>query len=491
MFPLGKSSSKLVYFNIIIDTPYKNVLLIQNSPYSSDTVNLSGRIVFSLMEGISVRRIGLCLLGCFKLEFLQIEKHNCSRRVSHFKEEQVALKVVWENLLISSEGHISKLGEDSNSSLTPPGSPYFLNRGNHEFPFYVQLPHDVPETVEGLQTASLLYQIKASIERGGFKNSLNAHTYLRVFRTPYPESSVLNDEVSVSKFIANKLQYRLLIPERGLCLGGTTPIHVYLFPFQKNIHIKHITATLIQCFSFQDSTGRNYTDETPATVIKLETFDEIEGIDTFQYNALIDATHVILELSLSSKLKSLTQSCHLRGNMISVWHKLYVCITLDSMQIKATLPVFLYITPQHPVKGRRIMVDNSGKFHIRSGVQTLLFNTTAVPQYIDEMQLSSTHADNESNGSNLPPSYELRVHDQLYTGAVLNSNPMQSPVTSCTQVQQWESLNRVPSYKRHQEENENLVPVNHLAPVYSESSSSTAQEVNSVKTEQDSSFKGQ
>jgi arrestin-related trafficking adapter 4/5/7 len=63
-----------------------------------------------------------------------------------------------------------------------------LDRGNYEFPFEIEFPGHMPESLEGLYDSWIVYRLKATIERGKFAHNLHARKHLRVVRTLDPSS---------------------------------------------------------------------------------------------------------------------------------------------------------------------------------------------------------------------------------------------------------------------------------------------------------------
>ena len=312
-----KEREKISYFDIRINSPYKDIILIQGSPLELSSIPLSGNLVISVRSDIVVKRISLRLVGRFKLEFLQVGRYkkNSSSLASLVKEKRKIFECYWDNLLVSSKGDVlvggdesenqhssnsggSTSGQDvdtgsnamflskrslsspvfnkiirrkthsshrkilelpengvtgtpfeglkenppcrssstnahnnnghSNSSKDGSGGSYLflMKRGNYELPFNTMLPPEVCETIEGLQSGSILYSFEAMIDgRQLWDSDLSIHTssnttngsanmggngvrtknkiivkkfkYLRILRTLSMDNLAMQEEISV------------------------------------------------------------------------------------------------------------------------------------------------------------------------------------------------------------------------------------------------------------------------------------------------------
>ncbi|AET38460.1 Art5p Ecym_2761 [Eremothecium cymbalariae DBVPG len=548
MFSLGKSSSKQpVYFDVRVTSNYQDIVLIEGSHFGAGSVLLSGHLVFSITETVSVKAIILKLIGRYKLEFLQIGQHKSNNVVSLVKKEQVIFECVWDNLLTCGDGVVldtasaktaggSRGGNSSSSSSrnngygdeiadsdhaerarmtlrpsrsnhvvttrssvsetrkilmrsksspilrlpedgitgtpyeqdsVPRGASFVLPKGNYELPFRVVLPDDISETVEGLQSGSVFYRFESHIERGGFKTAFSNYKYLRIFRTLSADNLAIQEEVCVGKSWPDRLQYEVSIPSRAIPIGGSTPIHIKLYPFQKGYRLHNITISLSQYYAFQDASGSLYYDEKSVVEKSITDFGNINGCHPEHGNLLNDSISILSVLQLPDDLKQITQNCDIGEKLIRVRHKLQIHIILKkslwekintsaplknvaasassttssagtpdttttttndgphdrTTEIKASIPVILFISPHVPIKGRMIMLDNSGKFHIRSGVLTDLFHLQPI---INPLQSSVLSSDPSScillpACQDVPPAYHSHIHDPLYTENVLFS----------------------------------------------------------------------
>lgn len=475
----GTGREPLVYFDVRVDSPYKDLVLISGSPLESNPVSMSGRVLFSLSQDMLVKRVTLKLTGKFKLDFLHMGRDKKRSGVTSIvKDQKTIFETRWDNLLVSSQGN-TVIGNDNNyvaeeghresakRSLSSPvvsrlikktpnhvlelptngvsGTPYkdlysapsyvfHLPKGNYDLPFQILLPSEVPETVEGLQSGSILYNFEARIERKRKASSmtsllkedldtpshgpLTCYKYLRIFRTLSPNDMAIQQEIRVGGTCKDKMQYEVSIPSKAIAIGAATPIQIKLFPFQKGYVLKRINASLIQFFAVRDSAGQIYDDQIATTKQSMTDFTEfIEN----QEGLLTDVTEISPIFTIPDNLKKITQDCDLRGGLIQVRHRLAITIILHSkttdknLEIKAAIPVLLYISPLVTMKGRLVLFDNSnGNIHFRAGELVPLFQTggPATPTTSSPATPINPAAAAEA-AATAPPNYQERVKDHL------------------------------------------------------------------------------
>lgn len=491
----GSGKEPLVYFDVRVDSLYKDLVLISGSPLESNPVPLSGRVLFSLSQDMLVKKVSLRLMGKFKLDFLHMDRDKKRSGVTSIvKDQKTVFETRWDNLLVSSMGN-TVIGDDPNygtdaghrelakRSLSSPvvnrlikkssshvlelptngvtGTPYqdlyssssyvfHLPKGNYDLPFHIVLPSEIPETVEGLQSGSILYNFEAHIERKRKSSSmtsllkedldslhhhqlhhtaLTSYKYLRIFRTLSPDNMAIQQEMSVGGTCTDKIQYEVSIPSKAIAIGASTPIQIKLFPFQKGYVLQKINASLLQFYAVRDSAGHTYDDQVAITKQSMTDFSEF--IDN-EEGLLTDVTQISPIFEMPDNLKKITQDCDLRGGLILVRHKLAIKILLNSkttgksLEIKATLPVLLYVSPLVVMKGRLVLFDNSnGNIHFRSGELVPLFHSTGgatTPTTTTPGPTTSAGpiaaaavatAPPGTTTASAPPNYQERIKDHL------------------------------------------------------------------------------
>lgn len=541
-----KTSTPIIsYYDIRLDSPYKDLILIQGTPLETVPITLSGKLIFSINEDVSVKRIKMRLAGNFKLEFLQMSRYKGNGGLASIvKEQKPLIECQWDNLLHSSQGKITinnidnkntNYNDTSNPNSTDDvdlsdtnttnkkngkkfriktkqknknirllelpeggfsGTPFpeldtngkytfLLRKGNYELPFTIQLPSDIPETVEGLQSSSILYSMEGTIERrkksnmtilnetdkqnlnailsasssiisSGYESNLlnqslnigskifTKYKYLRVLRTLSSDNLALQEEMTVGNTLLDKLQYEIKIPSLAIPIGGRTPIQIKIFPFQKNYKLMTISTSLIQLYSMKDSDDQIYEDE---VIINKQSMTNFGNLVEEGTNRLTDKFELISSIQLPDDLRGVTQDCSIKNNYIHVHHKLQFNIILKrsidgndkNLEIKASLPILLFVSPQIPMKGRLVLYDQmTGKIHFRAG--------KFVPLFPSASATTTTVEGNQWVGDSLgyvregalnnapPPNYQERTNDQLIQQLELTEHPSSSSSSNAVAI---------------------------------------------------------
>lgn len=429
------------------------MVIVRGSHYESPSVVVSGDIVFSLPEPVTVKRISLKLTGKYKLDFLEVLEQANNTVANPVKEERTIFECVWDNLLVSPEGSIkigtnelqlhpsqrfdsslnlslsatpvrNKLirsqsqnlhlqvpdhgfsGTPFDNLLIPSGTLFQLPNGNYELPFQCILPGDVPETVEGLLAGSILYKFEASIERYGFnKSTVSRHQYFRILRTLSNDNLSLNETISIGNNWPDKIQYEVSIPSRAIPIGGKTPVNILLIPLIKGLKVGLIKAQIVQYYVFKGEKGEVYNDE---SIPFDSTMEQMNG------HELNDKISIDSFISIPSNLKKITQDCDFKTDLIKVRHKLKLTINLimpngNISELRANLPIILYISPNVEMSGRKILLDKNGKIHFRKEAENLFERSRNNNSLMDES--NEFIMNDESNRA--PPNYQEHVHDRI------------------------------------------------------------------------------
>lgn len=460
------SKTPIVYFDIRVDSPYKDLILIKESQLESPQFYLKGNLVLSISEDQMVKRITLKLIGKFKLDFLQLDHGSGVTNI--VKDRKVIFETNWSNLLVTAHGELlnsvdkqqqlnstmrslsspvvnrlMKKKSYTNQVLESPidgfnGTPFdkldpeashlfHLHKGNYELPFDIVLPQDIPDTVEGLQSGSILYHFEAVIERPKTFNfhhhGFTTYKYLRIFRTLTIDHLALQQDVTVGNTYVDKLQYKISLPSKAIPIGGVTPINIELFPFKKGYRLDKITGSLVQFFVIRDSDGNLYDDQIITNKQSMSEFGELPNVED---NILLGNTSISSLFQLPHNLKKITQDMDSAKGLIHIKHKILIQIMLrhvsenKTLEIKANLPVLLYVSPEVKMQGRLVLFDNTnGNIHFRPNEFVDLFETSCSP--LDATQASSP---SPLTLSLPPPNYQDRLKDCLVNNAVTRSAPV-------------------------------------------------------------------
>ncbi|CAL9737817.1 arrestin-related trafficking adapter 5 [Monosporozyma servazzii] len=502
MFSIGSKGQtvRVKDHEICIDSPYKDMILIVGHPLENDKIPLNGMIKFCInVDKLVVKKVSLKLTGQFKLEFVQIgTKNSNTKGVAVVKERSPIFECQWDNLMRSQDGdvtmHINSIdqggsdaaaspnkkrfklkrnGSGGSGSVTVDVTPenlmsvidqdrvagtkvqYRFSFGEYCIPFRAMLPNDIPATIEGLQSGSILYTLESNIDckyntfntdneldndgngstgpsgvsigsSANLMGTYNArmsqyHTYkyLRILRTMNVNNLNIDEEMVVSNTLRDRLQYEIKIPSRAIAIGGDVNIDIKIFPFTKQLRLNKISVMMIQQYFIKDLKGAVYDNEITIFKKSMRSFGSLLLDDNRLYKELqLNST-----ISLPGDLKSVTQSCSIRDEKyIQVIHKLRFQLQFKrydaelnewkNLEIRANLPIIVYVSPYVNIKGRLVFYDQmNGKIHFRTGEMIELFENSGGGQ--GPVQRGQYEYYDEDMSHKPPPTYEEYNRDQL------------------------------------------------------------------------------
>lgn len=284
---------------------------------------------------------------------------------------------------------------------------------NYVWDFSLVLDGTMPESVEGLQDACVVYRLKAEIGRKRAKDIV-ARKPLRIVRTLGPSALELSHAMSVENVWPNKIEYSISTPSKAVVFGSFIQVNFKLVPLLKGLVVGSVLTQL------KEEQEYVVDPEWGVQTLNGGVLKEDRVIVTDSYTIGPDAEMMVLgesaegfELSrfleLPKSLSKCVQDCNVKG--IKVRHKLRFNVQLQNpdghiSELRANLPVALYISESLPLNENNDVVD-----------QTPQATRAAIQNDID-------HA--------APPLYEQHQFDQLYSdfdltgyrspGAALSSN---------------------------------------------------------------------
>lgn len=234
---------------------------------------------------------------------------------------------------------------------------FLLKKGDYTLPFKCYLPTNTPETVEGLKYGNVLYRLECSIERGRFEKTLHKNKYVRIFRTLHPRNLNATDNIDIDNSWPDKIQYNVSLKKKGIALGSTIPVNLLLFPMVKGLRLRGMTGCLVQYFSVSHLGGT------------LPKYEEVVGKQEMTLpdpkTLAPDRWVVKSHYKVPDSLDQITQSCTLKNDMVEVKHRLRISIQLKNKdghvsELRANLPVHVYISPKHAIKCRNFQPSGHG-----------------------------------------------------------------------------------------------------------------------------------
>ncbi|KAK6204318.1 Rod1 protein [Scheffersomyces amazonensis] len=504
------SSKSTSLFDIRLKNLDHDVLVLKGNEHDAASVLLSGKIALSVNEPFTIKKLSIKLYATLKLswnESIQTSKGTFSKPVRYAKkiyehnwdnaEINQYLNNLYENNATNNSGngpnvsiglsrnqstsslknlssslrsksstnlsnlHLSSLTNSfhngSSSNLTSLNgsssnlsnlskSSHVLVSGNYEIPFSAILPGTMPESLEGLPGASLVYRLEATIDKGKFHNSMVTKKHIRVIRTLTTDSVELSETVAVDNTWPKKVEYSLNVPQKAIAIGSGTPISFMLVPLLKGLRLGDIKIQLVEYYSFMGYLPPAYNGERIVTERKIKR--PAENDPNFQ----MDKWEVDTFLRVPPSLAKCTQDCDISQN-VKVRHKLKFVIGLINpdghvSELRASLPIQLFISPFVSIRAKNeenlsdvesIPGDEKEEDH-HGRDEELLFTSdyhsasnTSLSEMAEQQAnngeiRSNEHSYTSFNGIMAPPLYEQHIYDRLWS----DISPIESPINSGT-----------------------------------------------------------
>lgn len=475
-------------FDIRLKNLDRDVLVLKGNHQDAASVLLSGKIAISVNEPLTIKKLSLRLYATMRMN---INEHSTSPRggkplkfekklYEHEWEDQeinsylnemyeksgtnfqvglsrspnhssTALKSLGNSLRTKSSNNLSSLNLGnssrtksssnlSNLSMSTPNrtdsnsSSHTLVQGNYEIPFSAVLPGSMPESVEGLPGASVVYKLEAVIDKGKFHNKMVAKKHLRVLRTLTTDAVELSETVAVDNTWPKKVEYSLNVPSKAIAIGGNIPISFMLVPLLKGLKLGDIKIQLVEFYSCMGYMPPPYNDE---RIIASKVIPKPKEDDP---NFQKDKWEIDNYMKTPDSLSKCTQDCDIQ-NFIKVRHKLKFIIGLINpdnhvSELRASLPVQLFISPFVSIRARyEDNEDDQSSYDENDGEEFLFASDNGSHTSLrslntnenDNNELSSNPNSYTSfNGIMAPPVYEQHVYDKLWSDV----SPVETPTAS-------------------------------------------------------------
>ncbi|KAK6465028.1 O-dinitrobenzene, calcium and zinc resistance protein [Scheffersomyces coipomensis] len=498
----SSSSKSTSLFDIRLKNLDHDVLVLKGNENDAASVLLSGKICLSVNEPFTIKKLSIKLYATLKLswnETVTTSKGGFSKPVRFSKkifehnwdnsEINQYLNNLYENnasvnggsgpIGLSSRNQStsslknlgSSLRSKSSSNLTGSSTnlaslngsssnlssskSHLLVQGNYEIPFSSILPGNMPESIEGLPGASLVYRLEATIDKGKFHNPMVAKKHIRVIRTLTTDSVELSETVAVDNTWPKKVEYSLNVPQKAIAIGSGTPVSFMMVPLLKGLRLGDIKIQLVEYYSFLGYLPPPYNGERIVTERKIKQPDENDP------NFQMDKWEVDTFLRVPPSLAKCTQDCDIQQH-VKVRHKLKFVIGLVNpdghvSELRASLPIQLFISPFVSIRARneenlsdvesipdkndhKDTANTNGDENPHGRDEELLFATdfnsasnTSLSELADQQAnngelRSNEHSYTSFNGIMAPPLYEQHIYDRLWS----DISPIESPMNSGT-----------------------------------------------------------
>lgn len=480
-------------FDIRMKNLDHDIIVLKGNEQTAGSTYIEGKIVLSVTEPISLKKISLRLFSTLRLRYGDINKpqqgvrptrlekklfeHNWDGsefskhlfenessstyggqsnmdRLTQGSKPHNSLLMSKSNSLKGSTSSLKNLGlslrslsstslvassnNNSSTNLSGKGA-HVLVSGNYEIPFSAILPGDMPESVEGLPGASVTYKLEALIDRGKFHNVMFAKKHIRVVRTMTADSVELTETMAVDNTWPNKVEYSLSVPSKAIAIGSGTPVSIMLVPLLKGLRLGDIKMTLVEMYSYIGYLPPPYLAE--RIVCEKDICAPSDEDPRYQMDKW-EFTHFLrIPLSLSKCTQDLEVQPHMK-----VRHKLKFVIGLINpdghvLELRASLPIQLFISPFVTVTGS--VEDEEGE--VSSLENPNEPHTEEVLFHSDSHNASVTDLTQTENDNECPEGLRSNPHSVgSFTGLIAppvyeqhiydrlwsDISPMESPMTS-------------------------------------------------------------
>lgn len=283
-------------------------LTLQGSTEESVGCVLRGCLLLNVKETIKVRSITLNLSGKMKLQW--------SERNHQHKKEFTVLEHDWNFLSNQKKLHV----------LTP---------NVYKYSFEFILPGNLPESIDSNSYGSVLYKLKAVVDRPAFSPNFIDRQTLRIVRHYIPPYHMSNLPMQISNEWANKIDYQITVPKKIYIRGEQIPIDFSLVPKPNSdkLHVRYLSCFLKEYTTFVlGATDSNvHTESRIIRFFRDESFPS-EGLH-WNKTVVMTVPHTFDSIQ-----------CNTHNQFFKIEHKLKFTMSLingrgELSELRATIPI--------------------------------------------------------------------------------------------------------------------------------------------------------
>lgn len=211
---------------------------------------------------------------------------------------------------------------------------HLLTPSVYKYPFEYVLPGNLAESIDSNSYGSLLYKLKATVDRPAFSPNLIDRQLLRVVRqctTPYHMSNI---PLQIANEWANKIDYKITVPKRVYSRGEQIPIEFWLTPKPNSdqLQVRYLSCFLKEYTSFVlGGTANTHTESRIIRFFRDETFPS-QGLHW----------HKREKMTVPHSFESI--QCDIHNQFFKIEHKLKFTMSLinkhgDLAELRATIPI--------------------------------------------------------------------------------------------------------------------------------------------------------
>lgn len=295
-----------------------------------------------------------------------------------------------------------------------------LAAGNYEYPFDVVLEGSMPESVEGLLETWVTYRFNAEIGRK-YAKDIVVRKPLRIIRTLDSSALELAHAMSVDNIWPDKVEYSISTPTKAVVFGTDIRVDFKLIPLLKGLRIGQITSQLIESHDLtlnpEDPESHNTYKVTRTILADEHELDEEsmeiidEAVEGYQFSRFLDMPHTLTRclqdtdtkgIKVRHKLKFRIQLHNPDGHVSEVsgpaQPSSFERITNRAMQLRATLPVSIFISPHLAIDENNNLVDQTPQSSRRTADEL----AHQVPPLYGQHQFDQLYSELDPSGYRTP-----------------------------------------------------------------------------------------
>ncbi|KAF2139396.1 uncharacterized protein K452DRAFT_289949 [Aplosporella prunicola CBS 121167] len=359
------------------DSPF---VVFQGDAHNAEPVDLSGKLVLTNHDSIPIRYIKLQLLG--------------TRKVSWLTNAVNPQQIVYKDEFLRESQLLYPASGGSKKTV------HHMGPGVHEWNFKFSLKGSLPESVEGLAGSYIVYNLRATLDRGMMAKALYADKHIRIIRTL--ASEILSDaamEQTNEDVWADKVCYKITIPQTNFIFGTQATADFQLIPLRKGVTIGAIKMELHEHVVLNAIQGERNIPHSWDAIVAKEEFqmpDDAEQrmTEADEDNPFDESYKFSLTLPFPKSLKKCRQN--VETDFIRIDHKIKLYVNLHNpeghtSQLLVKNNCVLFISPNLPVgDDQQVSQAASGELIERA------------------MHAEATQA--------APPTYADHQLDQMYSG---------------------------------------------------------------------------
>ncbi|CEP14986.1 hypothetical protein [Parasitella parasitica] len=274
---------------------------------------LQGSLILNVSEPIKVKSVNLSFVGKMKVSWSEGVGHH-----QHFhKQERNILSHTWEFVRPQL---ISRASNGSQSSQTPHKKSTVLSAGQHKWDFELLLPGNLAQTLDS-DVGSVIYRLKATIERSAFIQNTVKKRNIRIVRCILPSQFELVQSLEIHNTWAQKMVYDISVPSKLYAFNDTIPISFKILPIASHLRVHAIMASIKEYCTY---TANGHT-KTDTRIVRLVRVDRpfSEAVSTTTSPPTWDR---VLDLPVPSKSPVIFADAD--SDMIRIRHRLKFVISL-------------------------------------------------------------------------------------------------------------------------------------------------------------------